>query len=167
MSAWGIGSLTVRPSAQVDAAEGTPPAPQLATVDALVTWIPGEVIAAYAAIVLALQPEQGDAPEPPAVEITSGWWLVAAIVFAGVLTWLGAWSKVKKLPADAKKELRVRVALAAAAFAIWSFVIPGSAWYSIDGIADNQTLIPILAGIVGAVFALFAEGWVRRVGGAP
>ena len=54
--------------------------------------------------------------------------------------------------------------LAATAFAIWSFVVPGSWWYSIELISKNQTIIPILAGLIGAAFGLFAEGLVRRVG---
>jgi hypothetical protein len=43
------------------------------TVDTLVAWIPGEVIAAYMALVLALQAsDTGGAPKP-----TSVWWLMA------------------------------------------------------------------------------------------
>lgn len=170
MSAWGIGAVTAARTEGrgrlAGGAEVPPPKiPPVASVDTLVSWIPGEVIAAYAAIVLALQPEKGSASEPPPVEITSGWWIVVAVVFAVILTWLGGWTKVTKLTGEARKELVARVVLAGAAFAIWSLVIPGSAWYSLDLISDNQTLIPILAGIVGASFGLFAEGLVRRLGG--
>ena len=124
MSAWGIGSVTAT-RRQAGAADAAPQTPPVASVDTLITWIPGEVIAAYAAIVLALQPEQGSAPEPPPVEITSKWWVVAAVIFAGLLTWLGGWSKSDELDGGARKELAVRVILAGVAFAIWSFVVPG------------------------------------------
>ena len=74
------------------------------------------------------------------------------------------WSKVKKLESSARKELIARTILAGVAFLIWSFVIPGSWWYSIAKIADNQVIVPILVGVFGSAFALLAEGIVRRIG---
>jgi hypothetical protein len=180
MSAWGIGARTVtrrRPvvHAQVATTSGdtvsvpTVPGqvvdePAAPSIDSLIAWIPGEVIAAYAAIVLALQPEQAEGADPPPVEITSYWWILVGVIFAALLTWLGGWSKADNLDTKAAKELTARVILSGVAFAIWSFVIPGSWWYSIDKIAENQTLVPILAGLVGTAFGLLAEGVVRRAG---
>jgi hypothetical protein len=133
------------------------------SLDTLVAWIPGEVIAAYAAIVLALQPEQTEGGGAPPIEVTAYGWLIGAIAFAAALTFLAGWSKTDDLDSKAAKELGTRVFLAAVAFAIWSFVVPASWWYSIDQIAENQKLIPIVAGLVGVAFGLFAEGLVRRV----
>jgi hypothetical protein len=172
MSAWGIGSVAAarvetraRVAAEGDQAPAAPTIPPVASVDTLISWIPGEVIAAYAAIVLALQPDPGASANAPLIQVTSVGWVIAGVIFAGLLTWLGGWSKTDRLSGPARTELLVRVPLAAAAFAIWSFVIPGSWWYSIDPIADHQTLMPILAGIVGATFGMLAEGLVRRLGG--
>jgi hypothetical protein len=167
MSAWGIGATTATrrgfgvERAGADSATVQPAVP---SIDTLVTWIPGEVIAAYAAIVLALQPEQTSGEPPPPLEVTSGWWLFGGVLLAGLVTWLGGWSKTQDLDAAARKELIARTVLAGGAFAIWSVVVPGSWWYSIDDIAENQAVAVILAGLLGATYALLAEGLVRRVG---
>lgn len=144
------------------ATEETAAAPPVPSVDTVVTWIPGEVIAAYSAIVLASQPAQENGGDTM-LEITWGGWLVGGIVLAAVITVLGGWSKKDDLDSIATRELTVRAILAATAFAIWSLVIPGSWWYSVDKIADNVDIVPIVAGIIGVVFSLFAEGLVRRL----
>lgn len=145
MTAWTIGSAAVRE------ARDDPPG-----IDKLVEWIPGEVIAAYSAAVLALQPD--DASK---LEITPGWLLAAGIGFASLLTFLGAWAKPQ--PILRKLELLFRMAFAGAAFAIWAFVVPGSWWHSLSWVVDNEPLVPVAAGIVGLSFALFAEGAVLRI----
>lgn len=167
MSAWSVGSgVAVRGQAPVvdgGALEGVvdrPATEDPPTVDMLIAWIPGEVIAAYAAIVLALHPEGSD---PPVATVTSGWWLVSAIAAAAVLTFLGAFSKSDDLTGQQWVEVGVRMVLSGAAFAIWSPVVPGSWWYSIEAMADNTKLIPIVAGIAGAAFGLLAQGVVRRL----
>jgi hypothetical protein len=167
VSAWSVGSgVAVKRQAPVvegGALEGVADRPATddpPTVDTLVAWIPGEVIAAYAAIVLALQPEGGD---PPVANVTSGWWLSAAIAAAAVLTFLGAFSKSDDLTGGQWLEVGVRMILSGAAFAIWSLVVPGSWWYSIESFADNTKLVPIVAGIAGAAFGLLAQGIVRRL----
>ena len=137
--------------------------PPIPSLDTLITWIPGEVIAAYAAIVLALQPKAEDESVFP-LKITSGWWLIAGMLFAGILTWLGAFSKSDDLGGAEARELTARVGLAAVAFAIWSVVVPGSWWYSRQVIADNPAVVPIIVGLLGTSFALAAEGIVRRIG---
>jgi hypothetical protein len=93
----------------------------------LSTWLSGEVVAAYAAIVFALQPELTNGTAPP-LKVTWGGWLVVEIVFAGLQTWLGGWSKVDDLTREATKELAARTLHAGVAFAIWSFVVPGAWW---------------------------------------
>jgi hypothetical protein len=177
MSAWRTGARAVtrrrevftEPAARRAAAEGkqlegTPAEPGAVSIDALIAWIPGEVIATYTAIVLALQPELTEGADAPPIEIVSEWWLVAAVVAAAVLTWLGGWSASDNLNRQETRELAARVLLAAIAFLIWSFVVPGSWWYSNDDLAENQEVVALVAVLVGAGFGLFAEGLVRRVG---
>jgi len=168
MSAWSVGSgVAVRNQSGVATAstlEGDADRPATddpPTVDTLIAWIPGEVIAAYTALVLVLQPEGGDSPVSV---VTSGWWLSVAIAFAALLTFLGAFSKSDDLTRGQWREVVARMVLSGAAFAIWSLVIPGSWWYSISEIANNSKLIPIIAGIAGAAFGLLAQGIVRRLG---
>jgi hypothetical protein len=166
MSAWAVGATTTsihrrrRGAARAEAAE-VPELPSAVSVDTLIVWIPGEVIAAYAAIVLALQPDQtGDTPP---LEITSKWWIVGAMVFAAILTVLGGWARSKNLTGAEGWQLAVRAVLAAVAFLIWSAVIPGSAWYDIKDFAEHQPVVALVAGLVGSVFALLAEGITRRI----
>jgi hypothetical protein len=144
MTAWSIGSAATKE-------QDDPPG-----IDRLVEWIPGEVIAAYSAAVLALQPD-----DRSKLEITPGWLLAAGIGFAALLTFLGAWSK--KDPIVRRLELLFRIVFSGAAFAIWAFVVPGSWWHSLSWVADNEPLVPVAAGIVGLAFALFAEGAVLRI----
>jgi hypothetical protein len=168
VSAWAVGATAkkrrtagVAPQGDVDEVADEAP-----SVDSLVTWIPGEVIAFYAALVLAFQPEQDGGTSPP-LEITSKGWLIFAVVLAAVITLLGGWSRTKKLTGPERGELLIRACLAAVAFALWSFVVPGSAWYAIDYVAEHSDVVLLVAGVVAVVFSLFAEGIVlRNVGGA-
>jgi hypothetical protein len=168
MSAWAVGAMTTsvhrarRGRADAGEAAEVPEAPSPVSVDTLVVWIPGEVIAAYAAIVLALQPEKTGDAEPP-MEITSAGWIVGAMIFAAILTALGGWARARNLSGKESRELAVRAVLAAIAFLIWSAVVPGSAWYDIDDFAENQTVVALVAGLIAAVFSLFAEGITRRL----
>jgi hypothetical protein len=169
VSAWAVGAMTttVRRRQRTgvgrrDAEAEVEQEASVPSVDVLVAWIPGEVIAGYAAIVLALQPVLQDGTQGP-LEITSKWWLIAAALAAGIIAWLGGWSKVDDLTASETWELLTRAVLAAVAFVIWSFVVPGSWWYSIDQIAEQQDVALIVAGIVAVGFSLFAEGLTRRI----
>jgi hypothetical protein len=143
MTAWSIGAAATENQAN-------PPG-----IEKLVEWIPGDVIAAYSAAVLALQPDDGSK-----LEITPWWLLAGAIAFAALLTFLGAWARRDKIR---KGQLLLRMVFAATAFAIWAFVVPGSWWHSLDWVADNEPVVPIAAGVIGVAFALFAEGAVLRV----
>jgi hypothetical protein len=81
----------------------------------------------------------------------------------GSTHWLGGWSKTDDLDARATKERLLRTGLATVAFAIWSFVVPGAAWYGIASVAEDADVFPLAAALAGAAFALLAEGLVRRV----
>jgi len=177
MSAWTVGAGTGRrkttavaqgtkapagaESATRMAATDQGAADDAPTVNVLVEWIPGEVIAAYMALVLALQADgAGGTPKP-----TSLWWLVGAIVAAGVLTFLGGFSKRPGLKGRDWLDLGVRVVLSTAAFALWSLVLPGSWWQSIHDIADNAAVVAIVAGLTASAFGLLAQGIVQRLTG--
>jgi hypothetical protein len=129
------------------------------TVDTLVAWIPGEVIAAYMALVLALQGDDTSGVVKP----TSVWWLIGAIGAAGLLTFLGGFSNSTYLSGEEWLALGVKVVLSAMAFALWSLVLPGSWWQSIHDIADNAAVVAILAGLAAAAFGLLAQGIVQRL----
>lgn len=165
MSAWSVGAgtgvrrvnarTTVAPEARAD----TPTAADAPTVDKVLAWIPGDVIAAYMALVLALQGSDAETIEP-----TSGWWLIGAIAAAGVVTFLGGFANPIALDGRDWLELLVKsVLLAPIAFALWSLVLPGSWWQSIDRIANNAPVVVIVAGICAAAFALLAQGVVKLV----
>ena len=177
MSAWRIGTSTaVHQSATAGAAragaeraggvEGgggaaraaAPEPPATPSIDTLVKWIPGEVIATYSAIVLALQPDAGD------LKITSSGLLIAGIVAAAAVTFAAGWSATDDLDGRATRELAARTVFAAGAFAIWSLVVPGSAWYGWGEVADAGEAVPLAAAFGGALYALIAEGSVRRIG---
>jgi hypothetical protein len=146
----------------IERARGTPT--KVPGIDTLITWIPGDVIAAYSAIVLALQPTADDSGSAAVLEVTGKEWLIGGAVFAAILTWLGAWSKTEDLSPAETRETIARMVAAAFAFAIWSFVVPGSWWYSLDWIEEHASVVPFIAGLGGLAFALLAEGIVRRVG---
>src|SRR5262245_49950567 len=165
MSAWSVGAGTRHHAAARDAgirgvaaAEATTAA-DAPTVDKLLDWIPGDVIAAYMALVLALQGEDAKGVEP-----TGLGWLIAAIVAAGVLTFLGGFAGSADLDGGEWKVLMLKsVLLSPIAFALWSLVLPGSWWQSIDEIADNAPVVAIVAGLAAAAFGLLAQGIVARV----
>lgn len=167
MSAWGVGAGTglARPTSRgdvpaADAATDQVSAGDAPTVDSLVAWIPGEVIAAYMALVLALQ--SNDTTDGAAKPTALGW-LVGAIVAAGILTFLGGFAKNRDLTRAQWVELVVKVVLSAVAFALWSLVLPGSWWQSINTIADNAAVVAIVAGVAAAAFGLLAQGIVQRL----
>jgi hypothetical protein len=86
-----------------------------------------------------------------------------AIGAAGLLTFLGGFSKSSYLSGNEWLELGVKVVLSAIAFALWSLVLPGSWWQSIHDIAENAAVVAILAGLAAAAFGLLAQGIVQRL----
>jgi hypothetical protein len=167
MSAWSVGAGTA--SGRPVSAEGvvgvrarTEPVAvsDVPTVDALVAWIPGEVIAAYMALVLALQGKEntGGVPKPTALG-----WLIAAILAAGLLTFLGGFATSRDLTHSQWLELGVKVVLSAFAFTLWSLVLPGSWWQSINTIGNNAAVVAIAAGLGATAFGLLAQGIVERL----
>jgi hypothetical protein len=169
MSAWSVGAgtglrrQTVEATVGQDAVADTPTAGDAPTVDKLLAWIPGEVIAAYMALVLALQGSDATTVEP-----TSAGWLIGAIAAAGVLTFLGGFANPLNLDRGDWRELLVKsVVLSPIAFTLWSLVLPGSWWQSVDAISDHAPEVAIVAGIVATAFGLLAQGIVALVNPPP
>lgn len=169
MSAWSVGAGTglrrprVEPTLGADAAADTPTAGDAPTVDKLLAWIPGDVIAAYMALVLALQGSDAATVKP-----TAGGWLIAGIAAAGVLTFLGGFVNPVTLDRRDWYELILKsVLLSPIAFALWSLVLPGSWWQSIDKLANNAPVVAIAAGLAAVAFGLLAQGLVALVNPPP
>jgi hypothetical protein len=128
-------------------------------LDSLAKWIPGDVIAFYAAAIFALratlEPLMGEAevlpsqPTPYSLEL-----LIGSAALAGILTMVGALSggpgnPQKPLPAKKKDWLRVLIlmALSVVAFLVWSLTIPQSWW-------TEQGVLVALATVAVAGFAI-------------
>jgi hypothetical protein len=164
MSAWSVGAGTglQRPTDELlggEAVADTPTAADAPTVDKLLAWLPGDVIAAYMALVLALQGSEAKTVKP-----TGLWWLVGAIAAAGIVTFLGGFANPVNLDNRDWAELLLKsVVLSPIAFALWSLVLPGSWWQSLHGIANNAAVVAIVAGLGAAAFGLLAQGLVARV----
>lgn len=167
MSAWGIGATAATRRGIWVSHGGADPStvqPSVPSVDTLVKWIPGEVVAAYSAIVLALQPGGTAAGEPSPLEPTAWGWIVAGAVVAFLLVLGSGLLKSTTHPARLWWELLCRALFGAIAFGVWSFVVPGSWWYSIPDIAANKAVLQIAVGVVGLLLAMLFEGVARSVG---
>ena len=136
----------------------TPPSEPLGGyVDSLAKWIPGEVIAFYAAGIAAmrgtLEPLDGET-EVLASQATpyAGWLLLGSIVLAAVLTIVGAiGGGPNNQPRPATRNdiglVAILVALWVAAFTVWSLAIPESWW-------TGQGVLTVVATVAVAGFAI-------------
>ncbi len=167
MSAYGIGSDTATIGgdgvSRVNTADSNVPA-------TIVKWIPGEAITLYAGI-LGVGAAQGvltgdETPQELLERIEAGslgWFLVGVIV-AAALVITGAFAA----PRDPNVRisivgLAVRVALALAAFALWTSALPGSWMYSLNFIRDMGAAYALLLVPAGLAFAAIAEWLTRRI----
>jgi len=164
MSAWRIGSsMPIEESP-----EGTRDLPQrggsgqraplTAALDTLVKWVPGEIIAFYAAATFALREtlspsEGGDGaltsqPTPYAV-----WLLVGAVALTVLVTAVAAVSRNLDAGGPDRApwwEVLVTAVLAMAAFVAWSLTVPGSYW-SGEGVNGSVALVVVAAFALGFV----------------
>jgi hypothetical protein len=117
---------------------------------ALVKWLPAEIVAGYAAVVTAMQPEQaaGAPAKPPSISWTA--WVVALIA-TPILVLVGAWTAGKLAGAVA------RMALSVPAFALWSATIPHSVWEKWDAFTNNRPLLLFVLLIVVSIFTAIAQ----------
>jgi hypothetical protein len=145
-------------------------------VDSLAKWIPGEVIAFYAASIAALrgtlEPLQGQ-KEVLASQATpyAGWLLLGSILLAAVLTVVGAIKggpDAKPRPANHDDIGRVAILaiLSVTAFVVWSLAIPDS-WWTGQGVLTVVATVAVAGFAIGFVpIAELTAGWVRaQMGG--
>jgi hypothetical protein len=170
MGAWSLG----RDVAKFDAKAIDGETPSLATVAAVkeaestvkdfagkvLQWIPGEVIAFYGAITTIIVQNDKDSIGDLGTVLLTG----AGVLFAAGFVVLAAFSNTSK-SGWLTKQVKLRSALAAVAFAIWSLTIPSSGWNQINWIAENPAPTAAIAGFLGLVFSMFATGADKHWGG--
>jgi hypothetical protein len=163
MSMWRVGREAVRISdpimtpldrsvAYTRAASDGTGGPLGDIVDTVTKWIPGEVLALYAAGVTM-------------IGHPSWFWLVVGILLAPLVVVLGAFANSGKLPTDQK--IQVRAYLALVSMLLWSLVVPGSGWWSWSVIGRNPAAVALAGGALGLIFGLVAEGVSRWVDSVP
>ena len=143
MSAWRIGRESVEQQYG-----GPKEGPITDVVDTVVKWIPGEVLALYAAgVTLIGRP--------------STFWLVVGIVLAPLVVLLAAFARTGRLEPGLRT--LTRAGLMTVAAVIWSFVVPLSGWAGWSAIADNSAVVALTAALGGLIFGLVAEGVSARL----
>lgn len=151
MSAWQLGREGATPRfAAFDAETDTP----LQTfVGRVLTWIPLDVVAIYAAAITALTDEPNDS--------VSKWLIVGGVSLALVAVPLGAFAT--KTSEWFTKKVKVRMALAPIAFLIWSPTVPDSGWNNVKFVVDNPAWTVVICAVAGYLFSLIAQGLDKRV----
>lgn len=145
MSAFGIGRE--RPRAEV---RGADPG---AYVSRVVRWIPGEVLALFAAAVTWVGDGGGG---KPSVSL-----LIVFMIACPILVLLGAWSRGSPMTrVDA-----VNAALSLPAFAIWSLSMPDSGWQRWSLVSEHNVWTAVVAALAGIAFGLFCAGVEVRLTG--
>ncbi|MBA3866284.1 MAG: hypothetical protein H0X42_08050 [Solirubrobacterales bacterium] len=116
-------------------------------------WIPGEVIAFYAAITtIIVKNEEQAIGDTGSIVLT-----VAGVILAAGFVTLAAFSNTSEKGWFTRR-VRIRSVLAAVGFAIWSLAVPGSGWNEIGWIADHPAPTAAIAAVLGLVFSMFATG---------
>jgi hypothetical protein len=117
-------------------------------IDVVVKWIPGEIVAFYAAGITMLSDGSDKVASP-----NRGLWLgaLAATVALALLS--------SKKAGKSHRQAAILAALAAAAFLIWSAAMPFSGWQSIAWFSTRTRGLAVGAALVGIVFAKVAEWW--------
>lgn len=122
----------------------------LTALGALVKWLPAEIVAGYAAVVVAMQPEviEGAAAQPPDVSWEA--WLIA-LAATPVLVLVAA------MVAKTTERLAARAILSIPAFALWSATIPHSVWEKWDSFEESRPLFLFGLLIVVSIFTYVAQ----------
>lgn len=124
----------------------------------LLTWIPGEVIALYGALLtIAMQNNPEKLGSDLSIALT-----VLGVIVAGGFVLLAAYSNTTDESWQSKR-IKWRAGLASVAFAIWSLTVPNSGWNEINWIAENPGLVAGIAGFLGIAFSFFATGKDNRL----
>jgi hypothetical protein len=125
--------------------------PAVSGIELLTKWIPGEVIALYAAAVTAFGAAANARPSIALLAVAGGLTFVVVVLtaFARGRVVKGTW---------------LAAILAVGAFAIWSATVPFSGWQRWSFIHNHQVAVPIVAAVAALMFGLLAEGLTRIVG---
>lgn len=140
MSAVRIGMEGARPTV------ATTENPALAFIGRFTKWIPGDVIALYAATVALMQPAL-DSGEDPVISFPA--WLIALVATPLVVYAIGLAAKTSKL--------WLRAFFSIPAFAIWSSTVPHSAWQGWPLFNDNPVLAYLVLGLLALILPPFAD----------
>jgi hypothetical protein len=150
MSAFRIGAGDRQPFRTEADGQKSLPQQLLAAVGALVKWLPGEVVAGYAATVVMMQPDQPETGPAKPPDVSWAPWIVA-LVATPVFVLLGA------LYANNMKKLVARIILSLPAFVLWSASVPHSAWDNVDGFKNNHAVFLFVLLLVTSAFTTIAE----------
>lgn len=115
-------------------------------VDKVVKWVPGDILALYAAGVVAF-----DVAEP------RSWLLIAAVIAAPIFLRLGAFSVGG--PWGGKE--KTAAFLSVPATALWIGSVPGNGWLTIGWIKDHQKPAAWVFLVLAGIFSLVADGLTR------
>lgn len=116
-------------------------------IDRITKWIPGDILALFAAVVTGVH---------AIIDPLPNWiWLIFCLVLTPIIVLLVQPTGGQPDPMKGRKAV-----LAFFAFLIWSFTIPESAWQRIPVIAAWSALVSGIAIGVGIVFGLIADRWV-------
>ena len=140
MSAFGIGRS---PSVAISGAEKPDPG---AYAGRVVQWIPGDVLALYAASVLWLS----DGGSKPSATL-----LIIYTIVTPLIVLLGAWSNQQD---QQWRVVIVKAALSVPAFLIWSLAIPGSGWQKWSVVSEHDGRVAAITALAGVIFSLIAGG---------
>jgi hypothetical protein len=123
----------------------------------VLSWIPGEVVVLYGALITLFVGTSADSPGDAASIILT----VLGVIFASGFVVLAAWSSTS----DSEwltKRIKGRAFLAGVAFVIWSLTVPDSGWQEIKWIAEHPAQTAGIAGVFGLIFSLIATGADNR-----
>jgi hypothetical protein len=152
MSAWELGRQAVMEN-RFPATLDTDPGPLQTAVGRVLTWIPADAVAIYAAAITALVNDPTD--KPGRLLIAGG--LLIAVTFVP----LGAFAATKG-PGWFTTRVRWRTALAGIAFLIWSPTVPNSGWQGWNEIASHPGWTVIICAAAGVAFSFVAQGIDNR-----
>lgn len=148
MSAWQLGHSATLVPRMLE--EEPRPTTLLTFVGRVLTWIPADVVALYAAAITAV------ADEPQGA--TGKWLVVGGACLALVAVPLGAFSANSGIT----KKVKVRMVLAPIAFVIWSPTVPASGWNDIGFVVAHPGWTVVICAVAGFLFAQVAEGIDKR-----
>jgi hypothetical protein len=149
VSVWRIAVGAQAPAIRAEEAK-TPIQHLLTALGALVRWLPAEVVAGYAAVVTAMQPEQVEGGLAKLPSVSWAAWLVALVATPVLIFLLSKAAKNNAL-------LGRRVGLSIPAFILWSASVPHSVWEKLDAFRENRPVFLFVLLLVTSAFTALAQ----------